>query len=210
MLPTDKADGHVIFNRNGLLTCHKGTFTQEYLRHIGATSHYLYITTDDEIKEGDWYILKRNGFPLTIEIAMNEFEIGNLLGDEEKIISTTDTKLKLPQPSKDFIESYCKNPVEKVMVEYIGTCTNCGEQHEDSVLCMSMQNAEYDARVAPYTIKLTSNNEIIIHSIKNSWNREEVEKLIKRAYSSGYGDGENHIDFDNGKGAEIFIKENLQ
>jgi hypothetical protein len=162
LLPTDKAENCIVKHSvSGNLYHHDQYFTQEYLKLKDWSSHHLYITTDDEIKEGDWYILKRNGFPLTIEIAMNEFEIGNLLGDEEKIIATTDTKLKLPQPSKDFIESYCKNPVDKVMVEYGRTM---------------------DGTPTYNSLALTSNNEIIIHLIEEKmYSKDEVVQLLMKS-----------------------------
>jgi hypothetical protein len=157
MLPTEPSSAEACIGvRDNIMAYHLA------IHHLALSKFYhIYITTDDEIKEGDWYILKRNGFPLTIEIAMNEFEIGNLLGDEEKIIATTDTKLKLPQPSKDFIESYCKNPVDKVMVEYGRTM---------------------DGTPTYNRLALTSNNEIIIHSIEEKmYSRDEVVQLLMKS-----------------------------
>ena len=137
-------------------------------------NQHLYFTTDDVIKEGDWYILKRNGFPLTIEIAMNEFEIGNLLGDEEKIIATTDHELNLPQPSKEFIEEYCrKGGIDEVDVEYERR-TSLGEWKH--VLLPSEWGSKGENPTRP---KITKDNKIIIHSVqKNVFSRDEVKLLV--------------------------------
>lgn len=164
---------------------------------------HLYIVDDSEIKEGSiWINLDTN----TLHTG-NLFELANRASSCKKIIGTTDPELikaGVPQMPQSFIEAYCKNPVEKVMVEYIGTCTNCSEQHEDSVLCMSMQNAEYDARVAPYTIKLTSDNELIIHLIEEKlYTRKEVINCIQQYWNKTHGEGTQNQRLIN------WIKENL-
>ena len=126
---------------------------------FGKPQH-LYITTDDEIKEDDWYVLTKNdGTPTTILKAT--VDGGSLKFNSEKIIATTDTKLKLPQPSKDFIESYCKNPVDKVMVEYGRTM---------------------DGTPTYNRLALTSNNEIIIHLIEEKmYSKDEVVQLLMKS-----------------------------
>jgi len=51
-------------------------------------------------------------------------------------------------------------------------------------------NARNSERIVRHNIfgwipKVDSNNCIIIHPIKDSWNREEVEKLCEKAFSCG-------------------------
>jgi len=52
--------------------------------------------------------------------------------------------------------------------------------------------------------KVDSNNCVIVHSIKDSWNREEVERLISSAVNNFAG--MNTYDDDN---LEDWLKENL-
>ena len=57
MLPTDKAQGCIIKHEGGLgMGYIKGFHSQGYLKGNNETSHHLYFTTDEGIKEGDWYI----------------------------------------------------------------------------------------------------------------------------------------------------------
>lgn len=98
----------------------------------------LYITSDDEIKKGDWYIIEFNGLKLTQ--CTSDEELISLKGrtDCRKIIATTDTSLNsglqkgklyqveaintkyepvfIPQPSDSFIQAYIEayNKGEKI------------------------------------------------------------------------------------------------
>lgn len=110
------------------LRCERVTkFGHAWVGHgIQTYINHLYITSDDEIKEGDWcYIIS------TTEIRRNLHGIiGSTIGSKlflekncKKIIATTD-KLEyklirtLPQIPESFIKEYVKNPVDEVMVEY--------------------------------------------------------------------------------------------
>ena len=114
----------------------------EYIK-IGFIPNYLYIISDDEIKEGDYYILSTNK-PLIVLKSTGDGDYFNC----NKIIATTDTSLKieidgnrgdllpdvsfdinLPQPSQQFIEKYIEeynkgNVITDVLVEYEEWC-NC-------------------------------------------------------------------------------------
>lgn len=110
---------------------------QETLNSVHWTRQYLYFTTDEEIKEGDWIITAYNKIVKTVKAH-------TILEDEKckKIIATTDQQLRikstiresyaldmnygkvlsiLPQPSKEFIKEYCESggidEVDEVDVE---------------------------------------------------------------------------------------------
>ena len=161
---------------------------------------HLYIVDDSEIKDGDWCLFFWDG--------IKDGELGQvgskpqqyfpknghtLNRNVRKIIGTTDPELtfkvdkgfsnleqrevRVPQLPQGFIESYCENPVEEVMVEY------------DVDMIM-----EFSSGTTPSeSLKLTSNNELIIHPIEEKlYTREEVERLcrkygkevVKRGYPS--------------------------
>ncbi len=135
---------------------------------------HLYITSDDEIKEGDWFIYGNK----VIKSDDNSLLSNKLC---QKIIATTDKSLliksevynyskrkyNLPQIPKAFIEEYCKvGGINEVMVEY----TN------PSIISYKGQNG---AHKIPSKPKTNSINEILIYPIKNSWNREEVEEIVE-------------------------------
>jgi len=105
MLPADKAENSIITN-NGtvkkMLSFEKSLLTQSYLKSECKESHHLYLTSDEEIKVGDWCIdvsLKRvfqvkdeEGFPLNTVIKSMEYlhKSGRKFW---KIIATTDKSL---------------------------------------------------------------------------------------------------------------------
>jgi len=194
MLPTNKAENCIIRSQNDDMFYHQGALlTQEYLKSghgvIGLqsrTSHHLYITTDDEIKKGDWYVLTKNDGNPTI-ILKATVDGGSLKFNSEKIIATTDPELNkgwiedldperksthtqlvthqgLPKPSKAFIEKYCElGGIDEVDVDYLVTKTFGDTKHLDTE-----------------EPKVISNNEIIIHPIKDSWTLDELPDLLNR------------------------------
>jgi len=129
LLPTDKTDGTLWKTTSGQLihTHVSGEYKEKY------QPFSLYITTDDEIKEGDWFI----AIDSSIQIAKSNYE---QLPNDKKIIATTDPELvvkavdirevqgqmmeghyhkELPKPSKEFIEEYCRvGGIDEVDVEY--------------------------------------------------------------------------------------------
>ena len=151
MLPTNEKT-NIINTNQGLLYN-----SNDY---IGINQH-LYIISDDEIKEGDYYIiddipelLKNNGLKFIDDYC-------------KKVIATTDTSLGLPQPSKQFIEKYIEeynkgNIITDVLVEY-----------------------EYlldDRAVLPYwNLKVnTKDNTITIKKLKETYNKEELCQILEK------------------------------
>lgn len=178
MLPTDKVDDVVMKWRDGKIR-----------------NHHLYIVTDDEIKEGDWAlsmeeVTKDN--PIKGVYPYKVTDVEQVHWDDKKIIATTDPELKyvqgttpdsakewkqifeLPQPSKAFIEKYCKEGgIDKVMVEYeiVGT----GEVPFPSNLGRLM---ELNGQLIAHVPKVNSHNEITIHPIKDSYSKEELIQFV--------------------------------
>jgi hypothetical protein len=78
-----------------------------------AVFQHLYILSDEEIKEGDWYY---NNTGRAIEY------LKHLLPSDgkycKKIIATTDPELNCPQIPQHIIEAYVKKPFDEVEVEY--------------------------------------------------------------------------------------------
>lgn len=161
----------------------------EYRRLLsyGFEPQHLYFLSDDEIKEGDYFIypeLKEK------DVWLCRGSIPNV--GAKKIIATTDSSIAcikdtlsipqrrgltnhyptekwvLPQPSqsfiKKFVEEYNKgNIITEVMVEY-----NSPEICENPL----------DSKFASLKVN-PKDNTITIRKVKNSWNKEEVIKSIK-------------------------------
>ena len=195
-----------------------------WFAHSGVGNSYgnrhLYITDDSEIKEGDWFMFydePRQAKDLIAEPV-----------NQGKIIATTDPQLRvecdgckgkgvgedgrcctkgcggfavkrLPSIPQSFIEAYCKNPVDKVMVEYELVCSNCDEKPPKNEKC----HGNYKNHEIP---KLTSNNEIIISMIEEKlYTREEVESLLIKAIAETNYVGSRNVSVD----PEQWIKDNL-
>jgi len=141
--------------------------------NVKEINQHLYIISDDEIKEGDWFItLNNNVFKCcritkdNIYFYQNEdgYEYINQKERCKKIIATTDISLELPQLSQQFIERYieCYNKGEiitDVLVEY--------EDYDWDVLISGKTTIHQKIKVNP------KDNTITIKKVKDSYSREE-------------------------------------
>ena len=160
--------------------------------HKGSTNlipQHLYILSDDEIKEGDWVY---DTITNTIQKAMYSHEI--LKRDFKKIIATTDTliianmsdsnavreidfDIEVPKPSNSFISKYIEeynkdNQIIDVLIEYSKEWV--GKEYVDDIDAYGYDKFEK-------RLKINSDNTITIKKLKNSYSREEVEKLVINA-----------------------------
>ena len=194
LLPTKEARDCLYKNRGtNKLNYHKGYLTQDYLNNsLNSESFHIYITSDDKIINGDWYL---NSINQIFQCGTHASE--DLCKDTgcRKIIATTDKSLYnneiklikgsdnnkypvpniLPQLSYSFIskfmESCNNNPIIDVLVEY--------EQFscpEDLGICVDF------CKNNCLKLKVNKNNTITIKKVKDSWNKEELfEELSKIA-----------------------------
>ena len=129
MLPTEQSLMNKIYDKLYF-------YPQEnwFTRSIDIDPQHLYITTDEEIKKGDWFINLGSGGHPGVAIyqansenskVINEFKFPEI----KKIIATTDTELhynkvveedmhmykeSLPHIPQHIIEAYVKKPFEGV------------------------------------------------------------------------------------------------
>lgn len=154
---------------------------------------HLYILSDEEIKEGDWYLTFQNNEVIggARKCEDSSYNFTNC----KKIIATTDKSLKisidgnrgnllpdvsfdivLPQPPQQFIEyfvfEYNKgNIITEVMVEY----------NNDGKYFCGIKEQE----LKKPTLKINPDNTINIKPIKDSWSREEIIDDIEQAMIDG-------------------------
>ena len=193
MLPAnEKAPSNILLweIRNKLTYLETETTTREC--KSGFPQH-LYTTSDDEIKEGDWYI---DDTSTVRQSFTSDKDYWSVRTDYKKIITTTDSSLKieifglgetamcsLPEPSQSFIQKYVEeynkgNIITDVLVE-------C-EEYAVGSYGMSDGEPTMDIRLKVNP----KDNTITIKKVKDSWNREEVISLIRKF--SDYAD--NQID----------------
>ena len=176
---------------------------------------HLYILSDKEIEEGDWFYDLDTKY---IKIKQS-WENSHLDFNCKKIIASTNRSLntfieskdgnytehgqgyfkELPQPPQSFIEHFVSeynkgNVITEVMVEYksIG----------------AYANPKYDS---DYQLKINSDNTINISMPKDSWSREEVKQLfdkwndiVYKGYYVAKKDLETVLDY-----SDKWIEENL-
>ena len=186
---------------------------------------HLYIISDDEIKEDDYYILFTDK-ALTVLRCTGDGDYFNC----KKIIATTDESLHipfvtpgneeleiyeysiLPKPSDSFISKYIEeynkgNVITDVLVEYEDIIYNPEKEREyqsNDRINLEDCDKQFRLKINP------KDNTITIKKVKDSWNREEVIELCKQAfidgtYAGGFGPNEKTIDSET----EKWIKENL-
>lgn len=183
MLPTnEKANEDKLIYREGRLMFQTKKEAKHDRKWSSSKHYHLYFLSDEPIKEGDWYY---EPFDNGLHNSSFNFEKSC---SAKKIIATTNKSLKiitgivgsgtgftLFQPSQLFIEKFVEeynkgSVITEVMVEYepIG----------------AYSNPKYDS---DYRLKVNSkDNTITIRKIKDSWSREEVEKLCREArYTTG-------------------------
>ena len=191
------------------------------------TNQHLYIISDDEIKEGDWHLnADKNVVTNTIRYTLykaTKIKLDFIKKLQEKgsdckfykIIATTDTSLinrrqmtfmdeatewiyDLPQPSQQFIEKYIEeynkgNIITDVLVEYETLKTTANNKHFGEGHIYSITNK---LKINP------KDNTITIKKLKDSWNKEEIIKLIK-SFANNYQYASNDIGYNK------WIEENL-
>lgn len=173
----------------------------------------LYIINDSEIKERDYVYC-----PL-FDIVHQYNNNMTLTDGEKKIIATTDDKISInlgkeyhpypttggllvtrlspfPKPSSSFISKYIDsynkgNIIIDTLVEY----KKCSA-YEVGLLSDKQ-----------YKLKVDNNNNIVIHKIKDSWNREEVIELCIQSMITGVNIRDKNLVFNNERNK--WIQDNL-
>jgi hypothetical protein len=165
----------------------------------------IYITSDEEIKEGDKVLASDNTVwefrtkPSPIPYWTNPTTC-------KKIVATTNPKLWDERPfgsintskrgeiakiSSDFIEAYIKaynegDPIKEVILELqIDRCALCG----DNPAYLSCPNVNCSVFAKTTRLKLRSDGSVIIHPIKEKkYTRDEVIEIINQfdEYIGGY------------------------
>jgi hypothetical protein len=173
MLPTKEKTDIILIEGTGKLE-HKNNLVHT-LGYDYMICQQLYFTTDEEIKEGDW-------FYYVGKILKYEEDEHTLSPNCKKIVATTDKSLgfasfggqdilTLPHPSQAFLEKYCKvGGIDEVLIEMeedlIKVYDNPGGH--------SGGHWEPNPKTGGYKILIKFDNTITIHPIKDSWTREEV------------------------------------
>lgn len=131
---------------------------------------HLYITTDEEIKEGDWYltdnllVLKVN--KLLMGLVYAEGDHGRQIRHCRKIISTTDPKLRFGNVTGE-IETDTSFPLSQIPQSFIEEYCKAGGIENVRVECeVTFDNKKWLPENRKVQLKTDSNNCIIIHPVE--------------------------------------------
>ena len=174
MLSTEDINGLV--KVNGTLRVEKGMFNYPKKLYPDAQQQHLYILSNDEIKEGDWYydidtecFEKAIGYDV---LSANECE------DCYKIIASTDPKLDLPQIPQSLIEYYADHHPEEIELKSIDVRVDPDEPNDMAIFSEELKLQDNKVVwVEPYVQPNAK--------IEKLYTREEVEKLTHAAYLAG-------------------------
>lgn len=189
----------------------------------GYQPQHLYIISDEEIKEGDWFIQttyqgvfkclkKDNNY---IYFNNNSYEPIDYC---KKIIATTDLNLSsipkgdtftklIPEPSQSFIEKYVEeynkgNVITDVMVEY--------EEYTETSYSLGI-----DVSIPLIKLKINhKDNTITIKKVKDCWNKKDEDlRIAFEKFACDVFDENYNTDMSFKKRAELmskqWIEENL-
>ena len=146
-------------------------------------NQHLYFTSDEEIKEGDaiYSPISKRVFKSVDGSYLKQVE--NPI--DKKIVASNDPEIKtitgivgsglgepLPQIPKSFIESYCKNPVDKVELEY--------DRYQEFA-----PKGEIDSLAYKYKLKLTDNEVSIKPSTEPTYTRDDVIHALTLGHVMG-------------------------
>lgn len=157
-------------------------------------NQHLYMTSDDEIKEGDWYIDDTNAIRQSV---MSDKDYWDRRPNYKKVVTTTDLSLKLPPIPHLFVDHYTirhnkLKPIQKVWIELNDVRRDQEDspgsdhyQNDDLIVNGELIDYWSDELAETYIDKprLTESGFVILLPEKQSWNRAEVETLLKACWT---------------------------
>lgn len=141
-------------------------YNQANFNDIDETIYkHLYLTSNKEIKKNDYFICNK-----TIMQAVRNYDKSENL-EINKIEATTDKSLELPLIPESFIKKYIEKQgqVNEIMIEI--------EEFGGQIINNELKSITT-------TIKTRNDNTVIIHKIKDSWNKEELKQIAWQAYTA--------------------------
>lgn len=233
MLPTNEKanDCHILyFPKTGRLN--KRAYSDEELQtgkgliKLEYITNHLYFLSDEEIKEGDWFLMNnacirqcksKNNKPHTIPTIIDTTGGIHHVSVCKKIIATTDKSLKLNYDGKTPItenwNGYLLPQIPQSFIEYYVSEYNKGNIITEVDIEYGVTKNENREFVEFLWVK--QDNTINIKPIKDSWNREEVENELMGFFvfmTYGKWKGSDFKKWNGSKSfrvVEEYIKENL-
>jgi len=218
MLPTEDKSYIYTLLGNQLPTVYLGDY--DYSDGILRLNQHLYITVSQDvepIKEGDWCIIYNEiGTNMLVQFNggkyFHKFDSGNGYNTEEevkgrvnKIIATTDPKLRTEKISYKIGTVIDRNPIPQLQQSFLKAFVESGGKEDWEV--------EYETKghVLKWDrLKLDLDNCVILSAVEEKMiPLSEVKKLCKTSWQVGFNVGYNDETSPSHLTADDWIKENL-
>lgn len=202
LLPTNWREGVIsIFKTETeeTLSIHKLQPPNSKITATYNIPHHIYFISNNPIKEGNWFYNTHSKRVEKCTLIILKPKSSSTRDVLFKIEATTDSSLGLSLIPQSFIEEYIKEEgnIKEVELSLIIDLDNppegyytyipSGKYSYDEPYLMKQLLTNPD-KEPNYKLLLNSNNEVIIHKSKESWNREEIKKLIQ-LYETTYISG---------------------
>lgn len=180
LLPTEKASNiHSYMYKLGLRDNFKKTYNMNGNSQISYAQH-LYILSDEEIKERDWYYNQRTN-EIKQAYALANYHISPRV--LFKIVATTDKFLKIPKPQSNSLDMFCKLEEALPQLPELFIQAFIKAYNEDNPITevdLEMEERIIDVIMGKTTliIKTRPDNTVIVHPSK-MYTRDEVLKFLK-------------------------------
>jgi hypothetical protein len=188
ILPTEKQS--ILYAKDDNYKLANSTMAMDwYISSVGYRPYNIYITSDEKIKEGDWFLNIKSG-----AIGQHNGAEILLFKDDRKIILTTDRDLNkdgVQAIDDEFLEWFVKNPsCEYVSVEY-----NEYEMFGNKSKKWIDSHNSYEIIVPKEEPKQET-----LEELKKRFANDKSNKDIDLDYQDGiyYGIGEPHFTYDGG------------
>lgn len=136
---------------------------------------HLYLLSDDEIKENDWFYADEFTKPEQAKYFEGSLLNGFIKSEYRKIVASTDESLNVARILNDFIEKYvnaynANKPIESIDIEYdVKTVQVYPKSGRDA--------GGFEKYETQEVLKTDKNNRVIIKTEKETWTIENLRKL---------------------------------
>ena len=164
VLPTDKP------SRLSILNSGKLNFGAEAMSSSNSKLQHIYITSDEEIKEGDWFFDSIKG----VNYGIYKHVKGFINKTSKKIILTTDQDLikdGVQAIDDEFLESFVKNP----SCEFVEIVKCSGYLHLSYMIIIPQEEPKQETLEE---VEKNIDREEWINFFKNNTKEEILEYLI--------------------------------
>ena len=189
ILPTDKPSRLFKAGIEFIFDISEVKYTERYKELHNYINHTIYITSDEEIKEGNYVFNEASNEVYRITI-LNE-----LVNYEKKIILTTDADLikdGVQAIDDEFLEWFVKNPnCEWVDIETMMECEKCGKEHCDNLQCRGYKDIPYYKIIIPKEEPKQETLEEAAEKYVNKKGDISTTELEDAIFKQGFIDGAN-------------------